>query len=305
VTRNLNKIIDINSYPIPEAERSNRRHRPIGLGVSGLADAFLRLGLPFTSDEAKLLNEAIFETLYHAALEASVELAEQHGPYETFQGSPASEGKLQFDLWGVRDKDTPSQRLASNSDIEHTLRQVYPAECKGRGYDWEALRKRIKKRGLRNSLLVAPMPTASTSQILGVNECFEPFSSNLYLRRVKAGEFIMANPHLLQDLTDRGLWTPAVRNQLMRDGGSVANIDVIPARLKELYRTVWEIKMKDIIDMAADRGKFVDQSQSLNLFIADPTVDKLTAMHFYAWKKGLKVCAMLVLLSKIEWSWGN
>lgn len=295
VTRNLNKIIDVNSYPIPEAERSNRRHRPIGLGVSGLADAFLRLGLPFTSDEAKLLNEAIFETIYHAALEASVEMAEHQGAYESFDGSPASEGNLQFDLWGVRDEDTPSHRLSSKSNIQHTLRQVYPAEWSGRGYDWEALRERIKKWGLRNSLLVAPMPTASTSQILGVNECFEPFSSNLYLRRVKAGEFIMANPHLLQDLTDRGLWTPTVRNQLMRDGGSVANIDCIPTRLKELYRTVWEIKMKDIVDMAADRGKFVDQSQSLNLFIADPTVDKLTAMHFYAWKKGLKVCVPIDL----------
>jgi ribonucleotide reductase alpha subunit len=247
------------------------------------------LGLPFTSDEAKLLNEAIFETIYHAALEASVELAEQQGAYATFDGSPTSEGKLQFDLWGTKDDDTPSHRLVGSDDTQSQLRQVYPAECSGRGYDWNALRERIKQNGLRNSLLVAPMPTASTSQILGVNECFEPFSSNLYLRRVKAGEFIMANPHLLQDLTDRGLWTPAVRNQLMRDGGSVANIDCIPTRLKELYRTVWEIKMKDIIDMAADRGKFVDQSQSLNLFIADPTVDKLTAMHFYAWKKGLKV----------------
>ena len=305
VTRNLNKIIDVNSYPIPEAERSNRLHRPIGLGVSGLADAFLRLGLPFTSDDAKLLNEAIFETIYHAALEASVELAEHQGAYETFDGSPASEGKLQFDLWGVRDEDTPSHRLSSKSDMQHTLRQVYPAECCGRGYDWEALRKRMKKWGLRNSLLVAPMPTASTSQILGVNECFEPFSSNLYLRRVKAGEFIMANPHLLQDLTDRGLWTPTVRNQLMRGGGSVANIDCIPTRLKELYRTVWEIKMKDIVDMAADRGKFVDQSQSLNLFIADPTVDKLTAMHFYAWKRGLKVCVPIYLHKLIEWSFGT
>lgn len=289
LTRNLNKVIDINNYPIPEAEYSNRRHRPVGLGVSGLADAFLRLGLPFTSDEAKLLNEAIFETIYHAALEASVELAEQQGAYDTFDGSPTSEGKLQFDLWGTKDDDTPSHRLVGRDDTQSQLRQVYPAECSGKGYDWNALRERIKQNGLRNSLLVAPMPTASTSQILGVNECFEPFSSNLYLRRVKAGEFIMANPHLLQDLTDRGLWTPAVRNQLMRDGGSVANIDCIPTRLKELYRTVWEIKMKDIIDMAADRGKFVDQSQSLNLFIADPTVDKLTAMHFYAWKKGLKV----------------
>ena len=290
LTRNLNKVIDINSYPIPEAERSNRRHRPIGLGVSGLADAFLRLGLPFTSDEAKLLNEAIFETMYHAALEASVELAEQQGTYATFEGSPTSKGQLQFDLWGVRDEETPSHRWNQKGESEQTQpRQTYPDACDTKGYDWSALRERIKQSGLRNSLLIAPMPTASTSQILGVNECFEPFSSNLYLRRVKAGEFIMANPHLLQDLTDRGLWTPAVRNQLMRDGGSVANIDCIPTRLKELYRTVWEIKMKDIIDMAADRGKFVDQSQSLNLFIADPTVDKLTAMHFYAWKKGLKV----------------
>lgn len=290
LTRNLNKVIDINRYPIPEAERSNRRHRPIGLGVSGLADAFLRLGLPFTSDEAKLLNEAIFETIYHAALESSVELAEEQGTYATFEGSPTSKGQLQFDLWGVRDEDTPSHRWSRKGELQQSQpRQVYPDECNQKGYDWNALRERIKQSGLRNSLLIAPMPTASTSQILGVNECFEPFSSNLYLRRVKAGEFIMANPHLLQDLTDRGLWTPAVRNQLMRDGGSVANIDCIPTRLKELYKTVWEIKMKDIIDMAADRGKFVDQSQSLNLFIADPTVDKLTAMHFYAWKKGLKV----------------
>jgi len=283
VTRNLNKVIEVNAYPIPGAAKSNRLHRPIGIGVSGLADAFLRLGLPFASKEAKALNEAIFETIYHAALEASAELAEELGPYDSFAGSPASEGRLQFDLWGMKDEDTPSNRR------EPTLkfpRQVYPDDT--RGYDWKSLKKRIKKTGLRNSLLLAPMPTASTSQILGVNECFEPFSSNLYLRRVKAGEFIMANPHLMEDLTDRGLWTPAVRNQLMRDGGSVANIDCIPNRLKELYKTVWEISMKDIIDMSADRGKFIDQSQSLNLFIADPTVDKLTAMHFYAWKKGLK-----------------
>lgn len=211
----------------------------------------------------------MFETIYHAALEASAEMAEEFGPYETFEGSPASKGILQFDLWDTDDKDTPSHRA-------------------DRGYDWQALRKKIQQVGLRNSLLVAPMPTASTSQILGVNECFEPFSSNLYVRRVKAGEFIMTNPHLLEDLVDRGLWNQEVRNQLMRDGGSVANIDVLPDRLKALYKTVWEIKMKDIIDMAADRGKFIDQSQSLNLFIADPTVNKLTAMHFYAWKKGLK-----------------
>jgi ribonucleotide reductase alpha subunit len=288
VTRNLNKIINVNSYPVSGAKSSNYRHRPIGIGVSGLADAFIRMGLPFASDEARELNEAMFETIYHAALEASAELAEEHGHYETFPGSPASRGELQFDLWGVNEKDLPSARLSNVAKASTTLHR-YPDSCTDSGYDWNSLKEKIKAHGVRNSLLVAPMPTASTSQILGVNECFEPFSSNLYLRRVKAGEFIMANPHLLQDLMDRGLWTPAVRNQLMRDGGSVANIDAIPPRLKELYKTVWEITMKSIIDMAADRGKFVDQSQSMNLFIADPTVDKLTAMHFYAWKKGLKV----------------
>jgi ribonucleoside-diphosphate reductase alpha subunit len=285
VTRNLNRIININSYPVPGAQTSNQRHRPIGIGVSGLADAFIRLGLPFTSKEAKALNEAIFETIYHAAVEASIELAEKDGPYETFDGSPASQGQFQFDLWGVKAGELPSQRNA----IDPCNWQKYSSDGHRNGYDWDLLRERVIKHGMRNSLLVAPMPTASTSQILGVNECFEPFSSNLYLRRVKAGEFIMANPHLLQDLMDRGLWTPEIRNQLMRDGGSVTNIDAIPDRLKELYKTVWEIKMKTIIDMAADRGKFIDQSQSLNLFIADPTIDKLTAMHFYAWKKGLKV----------------
>lgn len=296
MTRNLNKIIDINSYPVDAAAKSNKRHRPIGIGVSGLADVFLRMGLPFASPEAKQLNEAIFETIYHAALEASAELAEQHGVYETFKGSPASRGELQFNLWGVKDADTPSQKFSrSDEATPRMILQKYEERFCDRGYDWDGLRKRIMDTGLRNSLLVAPMPTASTSQILGVNECFEPFSSNLYIRRVKAGEFIMANPHLLKDLTDRGLWTPEVRNQLMRDGGSVANIASIPERIKELYKTVWEIKMKDIIDMAADRGKFIDQSQSLNLFIAEPTTDKLTAMHFYAWKKGLKVsfCSLI------------
>jgi ribonucleotide reductase alpha subunit len=302
VTRNLNKIIDINSYPVEEARRSNLRHRPIGLGVSGLADCFLRMGLPFCSTQAKQLNQAIFETIYHAALEASAELAEREGFYESFPGSPTSRGQLQSDLWGVPDDQSPSHRYfeethhAERTDdsftatLEPASQQLYPDEClASKGYDWNALRHRIVKTGLRNSLLLAPMPTASTSQILGVNECFEPFSSNLYIRRVKAGEFIMINPHLLQDLTDRGLWSPAVRNQLMQDGGSIANIDAIPPRLKELYKTAWEMKMKDIIDMAADRGIYIDQSQSLNLFIANPTIDKLTAMHFYAWKKGLKV----------------
>jgi ribonucleoside-diphosphate reductase alpha subunit len=290
VTRNLNKIIDINSYPVPESQTSNFRHRPVGIGVCGLADTFLRLGLPFTSDEAKQLNTAIFETIYHAALEASTELAEIEGTYETFHGCPASEGKLQFNLWDLEsDDETPSQNyLKLITSGKSFVKQVYPESITATGYDWHGLRQRIIKNGLRNSLLVAPMPTASTSQILGVNECFEPFSSNLYVRRVKAGEFIIANPHLLQDLTERGMWTQAVRNQMMRDCGSIQNIAVIPNHLKELYKTVWEIRMKDIIDMAADRGKFVDQSQSLNLFLADPSVDKLTAMHFYAWKKGMK-----------------
>lgn len=288
VTKNLDKVIDANLYPVDGAKKSNRRHRPIGIGVSGLADTFLRLGLPFASKEAKELNEAIFETIYHASLEASNENAKKKGCYESFEGSPASEGKLQFNLWGINDDDTPSRRIWKEKQSGVYL-QKYAKKVSGVGYDWEELRSNIIKNGLRNSLLVAPMPTASTSQILGVNECFEPFASNLYVRRVKAGEFIIANLHLIQDLTDLGLWNQSVRNQLMRDGGSVAKIDCIPDHLKELYKTVWEMKMKDIVDMAADRGKFIDQSQSLNLFIADPSADKLTAMHFYAWKKGLKV----------------
>ncbi|KAL7459372.1 hypothetical protein ACHAWC_011825 [Mediolabrus comicus] len=289
VTKNLDKVIDANLYPIDGAKKSNRSHRPVGIGVSGLADTFLRLGLPFASKEAKELNEAIFETIYHASLEASNENAMKKGSYKSFEGSPASKGKLQFSLWGMSDNETLSRRIwKDNRQTEVVNLQKYADEVSGVGYDWECLRRNIIENGLRNSLLVAPMPTASTSQILGVNECFEPFASNLYVRRVKAGEFIIVNPHLIQDLVDLGLWNQHVRNQLMGDGGSVAKIDCIPDHLKELYKTVWEMKMKDIIDMAADRGAFIDQSQSLNLFISDPTTDKLTAMHFYAWKKGLK-----------------
>jgi ribonucleoside-diphosphate reductase alpha subunit len=291
VTRNLNKIIDINQYPVPEAEVSNRLHRPIGIGVSGLADTFVRLGFAFGSEQAKQLNKAIFETMYHAALEASAELAEKAGWYASFPGSPASQGLLQHHLWGMSDDETPSKQAFGNSALSSIgrLRQGYGDVVASQGgYDWEEMRRRIRKTGLRNSLLLAPMPTASTSQILGVNECFEPFSSNLYTKRVKAGEFIYANPHLLHDLSRLGLWTPSVRNQLMRDGGSVQNIAEIPQRIKDLYKTVWEISMKDVIDMAADRGRFVDQSQSLNLFVANPTLDKLTAMHFHAWRQGLK-----------------
>lgn len=286
MTKNLDKVIDVNKYPVKGAKKSNRSHRPIGIGVSGLADTFVRLGLPFGSKDAKALNEAIFETIYHASLEASNEIAQEQGSYDSFLGSPSSRGILQFNLWGVSDHETPSHRYAI--DENKSLRQRYSNQILKSGYDWELLRQKIRTSGLRNSLLVAPMPTASTSQILGVNECFEPFASNLYVRRVKAGEFIIVNPHLIQDLTDLGLWNGSIRNQLMRDGGSVSKIDCVPNRIKDLYKTVWEMKMKSIIDMAADRGKFIDQSQSLNLFIADPTVDKLTAMHFYAWKKGLK-----------------
>lgn len=261
VTRNLNKIIDINYYPVPEAERSNLRHRPIGLGVQGLADAFMLMRYPFDSDEAKKLNVQIFETIYHAALEASCELAAEKGPYATYEGSPASQGILQYDMWGV----TPSSL-----------------------WDWAALKEKIAKHGLRNSLLVAPMPTASTSQILGFNECFEPYTSNLYTRRVLAGEFQIVNPWLLKDLVEMGLWNDDVKNMIMSDNGSIQRIPSIPAKLKALYKTVWEISQRTIIDMAADRGAFIDQSQSLNIFIGEPNFGKLTSMHFYGWKKGLK-----------------
>ena len=264
VTKNLNRVIDRNYYPVKEAENSNFRHRPIGLGVQGLADTFIMLRLPFTSEKAKELNQDIFETLYFAAVTASAEEAKKEGTYETYKGSPMSEGEFQHNLWGVKDK-----------------------ELSGR-WDWVALRKTVKKHGVRNSLLVAPMPTASTSQILGNNECFEPYTSNIYTRRVLSGEFIVVNKHLLEDLVERGLWNEDMKQQLMRNNGSIQNIDGIPDDIKELYRTVWEMSMKDIIDMSRHRGYFIDQSQSLNLFMEGATMAKLTSMHFYGWKSGLK-----------------
>merc|ERR1719163_1230365 len=260
-TRNLNKVIEANYYPTEEARRSNFKHRPIGLGVQGLADAFLTMRLPFESDAARKLNEDIFETIYFAACEASCELAERLGAYETFPGSPASKGQLQFDLWNRTPKS-------------------------GR-YDWAALRARIVKHGLRNSLMVAPMPTASTAQILGNNESFEPYTQNLYVRRVLSGEFVQVNRHLLHDLIERGLWTEDLRMQLIAHNGSVQNIDV-PADVKELYKTVWEIKQRAVLDMAADRGAYIDQSQSLNIHMIDATPAKLSSMHFHGWKLGLK-----------------
>ena len=263
-TKNLNKVIDRNYYPIKEAENSNFRHRPIGLGVQGLADTFIKLRMPFTSDEAKTLNQEIFETLYFAAMTASKDVAKDEGPYESYKGSPISKGEFQHNLWGIKD-----------------------SELSGR-WDWVALRKEIKKHGVRNSLLVAPMPTASTSQILGNNECFEPYTSNIYTRRVLSGEFIVVNKHLLEDLVNLGLWDEDLKQELMRANGSVQQIDNIPDDIKELYKTAWELSMKDIIDMSRQRGYFIDQSQSLNLFMEGATMAKLTSMHFYAWKSGLK-----------------
>ncbi len=264
VTRNLNKVIDRNYYPVQEAENSNMRHRPVGLGVQGLADAFIMLRLPFTSDEAKTLNQEIFETLYFAAVTASMEMAKEEGPYSTFEGSPMSKGEFQYNMWGMKDE-----------------------ELSGR-WDWASLRKEVVEHGVRNSLLVAPMPTASTSQILGNNEAFEPYTSNIYTRRVLSGEFIVVNKHLLEDLVKLGLWNETLKQEIMRHNGSVQNIDIIPQDLKELYKTVWEMSMKDIIDMSRQRGYFIDQSQSLNLFMQDANYSKLTSMHFYAWQSGLK-----------------
>eukprot|EP00796_Vickermania_ingenoplastis_P008327 gene8328-5838_t len=262
LTVNLNRVIDNNFYPTEEARRSNMRHRPVGLGVQGLADTFILLRLPFDCAEARRLNEDIFETIYYGAVESSMELAVEEGPYETFAGSPASHGLLQFDLWG---KTPVSNR-----------------------WDWNSLKEKVMRHGMRNSLLVAPMPTASTSQILGNNECFEPITSNIYVRRVLSGEFPVVNKHLVKDLIARGLWDHEMRNEIISRDGSVANIDRIPQDLRTLYRTVWELSQKAIIDMAADRGKYIDQSQSLNLFLQNPSPGKITSMHFYAWRSGLK-----------------
>jgi ribonucleoside-diphosphate reductase alpha subunit len=262
VTYNLNRIIDVNYYPTTKTRRSNLRHRPIGIGVQGLADVFMLLNIPFCSDEAKLINKHIFETIYHAALESSCEIAMQEGVYETFRGSPASQGILQFDLWGVDPTNTR--------------------------YDWTALKTSIKIHGLRNSLLLAPMPTASTSQILGFNECIEPITSNIYNRRTIAGEFIMANKYLMNDLIALDLWNEKIKNNIIANNGSVQHIDIIPQEIRDKYRTVWEMPMRNLIDMAADRGVYICQSQSLNLWLEDPNYKTLTSMHFYAWSKGLK-----------------
>jgi len=264
ITRNLDTVIDRNYYPVKEAENSNVRHRPIGLGIQGLSDAFIMLRMPFTSDEAKKLNQEIFETIYFAAVTSSMEMAKTKEPYSTFKGSPMSNGEFQFNMWGVSEDDLSGR------------------------WDWKGLRKKVMKNGVRNSLLVAPMPTASTSQILGNNEAFEPYTSNIYTRRVLSGEFIVVNKHLLEDLVELDLWDNNMKEEIMRANGSIQHIDVIPQNLKDLYKTVWEMSMKDIIDMSRQRGYFVDQSQSLNLFMQDANYSKLTSMHFYAWKSGLK-----------------
>ncbi|CAK82287.1 unnamed protein product (macronuclear) [Paramecium tetraurelia] len=260
ITTNLNIVIDLNFYPVQQAEYSNKRNRPIGIGVQGFADALQRMKIPFDSEDALELNAKIFETIYYGACERSLELAQQLGPYETFAGSPASQGILQFDMWGV------SPKL----------------------YDWNTLKQNIVKYGMRNSLLIAPMPTASTSQILQNNESFEPYTTNIYTRRVLAGEFVCINPHLVDDLIELNLWTPQIKNKLIMNNGSVQNIDEIPTNIKQLYKTVWEISQKAILNLATSRAPFIDQSQSLNIHMAEPTMSKVTSMHFYAWEKGLK-----------------
>jgi ribonucleotide reductase alpha subunit len=262
VTRNLNKVIDINFYPTPKTVLSNKRHRPVGLGVQGLADVFFMMKLSFTSEKAKKLNKDIFETIYNAALEESLLLAQEYGRYETFDGSPASQGQLQFDLWNVE------------PDLSR--------------YDWNDLKERIKKYGLRNSLLVAPMPTASTSQILGFNECIEPVTSNIYSRRTLAGEFILVNKYLMKEMLEKDLWNETFKNHMVANNGSIQSLEYLDPEIRERYRTVWEIPMRDLIDMAADRGPFICQSQSLNLWLEDPSYKSMTTMHFYSWNKGLK-----------------
>ena len=261
-TGNLNRVIDVNFYPVIEARNSNMRHRPIGLGVQGLADTFAMLGMAFESPEARALNKEIFETIYYAACSASKDAAIAEGAYSTFEGSPASQGLLQFDLWGMND---------------HSGR-----------WDWDTLKAEIVENGMRNSLLLAPMPTASTSQILGNNECFEAFTSNLYVRRTLSGEFIVLNKHLVNDLIGAGLWNMALKDEILRHKGSVQNISGIPDSIKELYKTTWEIKQKHVLDMAADRGAYIDQSQSLNIHMVDANAAKVSSMHFYGWKAGLK-----------------
>ena len=274
VTKNLNRVIDRNFYPVETAKKSNMRHRPIGLGVQGLADVFILCGLAFDCEESRQLNAQIFETMYHASLEASSELAEVDGSYETFEGSPASQGILQPSMWGGEAK--------------------YPLR-----YDWAEMAERIKNKGLKNSLLMAPMPTASTAQILGNNECFEPYTTNIYLRRTLAGEFVVVNKHLVDDLKKGGLWSKEMKDLMVKAGGSIQNIVDIPDDIKKLYKTVWEISQKCIIEMAADRGRFIDQSQSMNLFMESPTMSKLSSMHMYAWKSGLKT-GMYYLRSKAK-----
>merc|ERR1712150_204625 len=261
VTKNLNKIIDVNFYPVEEAKKSNMRHRPIGIGIQGLADAFILMRFPFESEGAQLLNKQIFETIYYGAMEASCELAEVQGPYETYEGCPVQKGLFQYDMWDV----TPTPL-----------------------HDWSVLKSKVKKHGIRNSLLMAPMPTASTAQILGNNEGIEAYTSNIYSRRVLSGEFQVVNPHLLRDLTERDLWDDDMKNQIISRNGSIQDIDEIPKDIKALYKTVWEVSQKTILKMAGDRGAFIDQSQSLNIHVAEPNYGKLTSMHFYGWKLGLK-----------------
>jgi ribonucleoside-diphosphate reductase alpha chain len=263
LTRNLNKVIDINYYPTEKCKRSNLAHRPIGIGVQGLADVFAMLRMPWASESAAHLNREIFENIYYAAVEESIEGAQTAGAYTSFKGSPASKGDLQFDLWEEAPRRTPY-------------------------LDWATLKARVQEVGIRNSLLVAPMPTASTSQILGNNECIEPFTSNMYTRRVLAGEFICINKYLVEDLVKAGCWNSDVRTQIIANNGSISTISAIPSELRELYKTAWEIPQKTLINLAADRAPFVCQSQSLNLFLAEPTYSKLASMHMYAWEKGLK-----------------